>query len=733
MRLRRLFNTVSILAVLTLLVQGGYFHEGQAASPVTLEGKINILWGDGDPESGFITTKYFLSTTQDKLIQLKMDEGLLIPHGEAISLNHKSVVVQGAWVETGRILNVQTLALANGEGRGVEGVYGPQPWVSILCKFADVQDEPKDMAYFMGMYSAQYPGLDHFWRQNSYELANLAGSSAFGWYVLPHQRSYYLPNGNLDWWTAAEDCTAAANQEVDFSHYVGINLMFNAVLDCCAWGGTWYACLDGMCKYWRTTWEPPWGYENIGVIAHETGHGFGLPHSLGNCQQGYDNRWDILSDVWSNGDDPIYGTMGQHTISYHKELLGWLSSSQIYTGTVGTVRTINLERLALPQTENYLGVVVPIDGQEDHFYTLEVRQPSNDPVDYDKWLPGFAVIIHKVDRGLPEPATVIDLDGDCNTGDGGAMYIAGEIFTDMVHGISISIDSATNTGYVVTINNRFTTMESVEITDGGEGTIGDSIPFTATVSPNDASTPITYTWEATGLSPMVHVGDTVDTIEFGWDEAGMKAITVTASNAGGSVVDTHLVEIGIKIPIVSLSGPSESKIGEENVFTAAVLPEDVTLPITYTWQASEQLPITHTIGLSDTVSYVWEDPGTKVITVTATNIYGSTMDWHSILVGTAPHSVEISGPEEGMVQGNTTFNASVNPITTTLPITYVWTIDDQLTITHTSGITDEVTLSWDIPGLHSLTISASNPVGEVFDYWSIMIYIKVLLPISMRN
>jgi hypothetical protein len=69
MRLRRLFNTVSILAVLTLLVQGGYFHEGQAASPVTLEGKINILWGDGDPESGFITTKYFLSTTQDKLIQ----------------------------------------------------------------------------------------------------------------------------------------------------------------------------------------------------------------------------------------------------------------------------------------------------------------------------------------------------------------------------------------------------------------------------------------------------------------------------------------------------------------------------------------------------------------------------------------------------------------------------------------------------------------------------------------
>ena len=80
--------------------------------------------------------------------------------------------------------------------------------------------------------------------------------------------------------------------------------MFNDLLDCCAWGGGWYACLDGLCQTWRTTWEPPWGYQNIGVIAHETGHGFGLPHSLGNCQQGYDNRWDVLSDVWSNSTDP---------------------------------------------------------------------------------------------------------------------------------------------------------------------------------------------------------------------------------------------------------------------------------------------------------------------------------------------------------------------------------------------------------------------------------------------
>ena len=94
------------------------------------------------------------------------------------------------------------------------------------------------------MYSLDYPGLDHYWQQQSYDLVNLEGSGAFGWYVLPHPRNYYLPGGNLDWWKAAEECTAAADAYVDFSAYVGINLMFNEDLDCCAWGGG-LVCLPG--------------------------------------------------------------------------------------------------------------------------------------------------------------------------------------------------------------------------------------------------------------------------------------------------------------------------------------------------------------------------------------------------------------------------------------------------------------------------------------------------------
>ena len=305
-------------------------------------------------------------------------------------------MVRGAWLEqadgakvSGRLDHRQI-----GEGQQPEGIFGPQPWVSVLCKFADYQDEPKDMPYFQDMYSSVYPGLDHFWREQSFELANLEGSGAFGWYTLPYTREHYLPGGNLDWGAAAEDCTAVADADVYFPDYVGINLMFNADLDCCAWGGSWYLCRDGVCQNWRMTWEPPWGYENIGVIGHETGHGFGLPHSSGDYGQTYDNAWDVMSDVWSNGNrggsDPIYGTLGQHTISYHKNILEWIDSDHMIVVPTGTRLTIPIERIALPQTDDPLGTKILINNSQSLFYTVEARQF----VGYDTWLPGEAVIIH---------------------------------------------------------------------------------------------------------------------------------------------------------------------------------------------------------------------------------------------------------------------------------------------------------------------------------------------------
>ena len=95
-------------------------------------------------------------------------------------------------------------------------------------------------------------------------------------------------------------------------------MMFNQDLDCCAWGGSTYLNLDGQSRMYRITWLPPWSYKNQGPIAHEMGHGFGLPHSSGPYGATYDSRWDVMSDVWGNcppvSPTPTYGCVGTHTI-----------------------------------------------------------------------------------------------------------------------------------------------------------------------------------------------------------------------------------------------------------------------------------------------------------------------------------------------------------------------------------------------------------------------------------
>jgi len=619
MMLRRLFFVFNMIAVLTLVVHGGDFQIGQAASPVILEGKFNLIWGDGTPGSGETRTSYFLSTTQNDTIQLVFSENLLTSMGEPIGFNQKVVIVQGTWLDAGTILQVQSIALAYGVSATSQAIIGSQPWISIMCKFADVPGEPRNLAYFQGMYSSNYPGLDHYWREQSYNIANLQGSSAAGWFTLPNVRSYYLSGGELNLGTAAQDCTAAANPYVDFRPYVGINLMFNAELDGYAWGGGWSLCLDGKCGVWRITWEPPWGYENVSTIAHEEGHGFGLPHSSGNYGQTYDNEWDVMSDSWApcgrGFDDPVYGCIGQHTIAYHKNLLGWIPAERLYTANPGTSQTIILEQLAEPQPGNYLAAFVPIPGLTGQFYSVEARKLSG----YDSHNPGAAVIIHQVDPNRDNRAHVVDIDGNGNTGDAGAMWLPGETFNDVAHNILIEVLSATSNGFVVLINTGYVPISKVEIGGDETGQTCTDYTFTATASPSNATTPITYLWEASGQKPATHSGGITDTMSYHWQEPGTQTITVTASNAGSSVSSTHNIQIDTFMTCLTLNGPQVAWPDISLTYTATVTPSTTTIPLTYTWVVDAQSPVIHTTGLVDTASFTWSTPGVYTINVTATN------------------------------------------------------------------------------------------------------------------
>jgi M6 family metalloprotease-like protein len=424
-----------------------------------------VIWGDPPPSSDLNTKPVFVvDDGRGPSEELLLDNQDAKPLGGPLALNGEQVVVEGTRVEEDQV-RVESIELADAEKRepsleAPQPVTGSQPWVTIGCRFADstgVTPQPK--SYFDGLTGTTEPGFDHFWRQLSFNNTNLTGSQVVAWYNLPQPRATYFDasgNANLD--LLAQDCTAAADADVSFPNFNGINLMFNQNLDCCAWGGGATLTRDGQTRTYSMTWMPPWAFNNHFIVAHEMGHGFGLPHSSGPYNTPYDSDWDPMSDGGTcSPAHATYGCLGDHTISFHKDIQGWIPSSRKYVAASNSNQTITLERLGVPTTtSNYLMAQIPIAGSTTQFYTVEARRFAG----YDNTgpIPGEAVVIHKVNTTLGDRlARVVDPDNNGNPNDASAMWLPGETFTDSANGISVEVTGSTTSGYTVRIQNGGTT------------------------------------------------------------------------------------------------------------------------------------------------------------------------------------------------------------------------------------------------------------------------------------
>ncbi|HET7778242.1 MAG TPA: hypothetical protein VFL07_06780 [Rudaea sp.] len=442
-----------------------------AAQPgLELQGNLELVWGDSAPDAASHGDRLIGNLVLDdgRRIALDVDSArfaagdLYALQGHRIALVAAADAGSGVESSAATLLRAETIVSAEPVRpvAAANSVTGSQPWVTIACKFNDITSEPKDLAYFQAMLSDSPGRLDDYWRIVSHGKVNVAGSAAYGWFTLPHPRSYYIPSGgSADLAKLFTDCTSVANPTVDFSAFIGINQMFNGDLDGFAWGGNRSATLDGKSGLWSVTWEPPWAYQNEAPLAHEMGHGFGLPHANNSDLDSdpYDNPWDVMSDWRADAtSDLTFGTLPKHINIYHRDRLGWIDAARKLTiGSAGIWANLSLDAAEIDSSTNLQMIVVTLPGAAaTHYYTIEARRAGDAGDAYDRNLAGSAVIIHEIDTTRKEPAWSVDAQSPpANVADDpGSMFVAGESWAAPGGAFFVSVTATTQTGFVVSVD-----------------------------------------------------------------------------------------------------------------------------------------------------------------------------------------------------------------------------------------------------------------------------------------
>lgn len=120
---------------------------------------------------------------------------------------------------------------------------------------------------------------------------------------------------------------------------------------------------------------------------------------------------------------------------------------------------------------------------------------------------------------------------------------------------------------------------SVSVEGPATGRVKTSYDFQATVNPPTVTRPITYVWRATGGYSATSVSDqNYNVARFTWDSPGAKAVTVTATSADGSAVDSHPIVIAAVcyLPIV-LKSPPQAITPTPTTPVPTVIPPQMTL------------------------------------------------------------------------------------------------------------------------------------------------------------
>ncbi|MDI7276155.1 MAG: FG-GAP-like repeat-containing protein, partial [Anaerolineae bacterium] len=156
---------------------------------------------------------------------------------------------------------------------------------------------------------------------------------------------------------------------------------------------------------------------------------------------------------------------------------------------------------------------------------------------------------------------------------------------------------------------------------------------------------------------------------------------------------------------VVVTGTTACGLNVAEVFTASVSPVTTGVPLTYTWEATDQPPLTHPAveALTDTATFTWTLPGPKTITVTATNALGAATGTHSLLACAPPEAGFVVTPTAGLVPLIVTFTNTTTGVYTAS----LWDFGDLITST-----LDSPTHTYTVADVYTVTLTATGPGGS---------------------
>lgn len=452
-------------------------QEPAAASTVllNLSGNINVTWSDPLPGTkGKPSISYRLVETDGQRWNLELDAEVLAEIGGIANLKNTRVnLVAETVADREQTLSVREVTMPANMDLPPP-LTGSQPYIWVRLKFSDDETEPRDRGWYLVQALGDYPSMNHYWNQVSYQSINILGSNVTTiWIDLPNPRSHYIyefdPNHEgLDFNRnkSLADGLAVADPHVDFSQFAGINLCFNGWLVQEAFGGWSTETLDGVTKDWGITWLGMGGWLTNAIVAHEMGHSFTMDHSSGPYGAIYDSHWDVMSERCGecNISDPTYLEIQIGPNAFQKNLVGWIHPAHRYEmSTQPSVGAIYLHDLMQvpPLGRMLMGTIYT--GSPSTYFTIERRRFTG----YDQGIPDETVVIHHVDTSRDNPAWVQDETWDGDPNDEGARWDLGETFYHSTYSTLVHVQEVDASGSLVIMSNSARPLTYVNPSNAG--------------------------------------------------------------------------------------------------------------------------------------------------------------------------------------------------------------------------------------------------------------------------